>query len=477
MTNLKSSVMNSLKWVMISKIVIQAFRWIATFWVIRLLVPEDYAVVAIADMVAGYLVALSTLGLGAPLISMKIVTEKLKRQMLTIGILMNGLLFAAQFSIAPFIAEIYDNPAIANVLQISAFGYLFSILTFVPSSMLVRNMNFKYLSIIEMIAGLMASLTTVGLAIYGAGYWSLILGYLVNELVKSVFLIFSKEMIFKPSLPRKRNLPVFFYCLKMSFSEILFHAKDSIDIILAGLFLNKKMLGLYNVGLQISSIPLRKIAPPLRKVAFPALSKVNNQREKMKDYFMKLQRLSFFITVPIFWGISSVSDLLVPLALGDKWVGASVIIMMLCLCMPFRFAEEMLHPVLKSMQKGNEIILCNLMGFAIFATAVGIGIQYGMHGLMYAWAVGLPLIYIVSAIITCRNIGASLLSCLSQAFAPLLSGGLMFGTVELLKHYMPENIWAVAQIAICALVGGIVYFSCIYIFKKSLISELKRLRS
>lgn len=476
MSDLKSSVMHSLKWVMISKIIIQAFRWISTFWVIRLLVPEDYAVVAISDMIAGYLVALGTLGLGAPLISMRIVTEKLKRQMLTIGLLMNSALAAIQYSIAPYIADYYNNPAVESVLQITALAYIIQIFTFIPSTILARKMKFKFLSIVETIAGTTASIVTILCALNGFGFWSLVIGYLSNEVIKSAFFIFSKEMLFIPSRPTKRNLAIFVYCLKMSLSEILFHAKDSIDIILAGLFLSPKVLGLYNVGLQISSMPLRKIVPPLRKVAFPALCKVNEQFEKLREYFMKLQRLSFFLTIPIFWGIASVADLIVPLVLGDTWKNAAMIIMMLCLAMPFRFAEEMLHPVLKSLQKGNEIVLCNLGGFLIFGISVWFGIQNGLDGLMYSWLIGLPLIYLFSAIITCRNIGASLIECLWQAVVPMIAGGLMFGVVEIIKFSMLETSLSILMLPVAIMMGGLVYLASIYIMKRSLLKEIKDLR-
>lgn len=477
MTNLRDSVVHSLKWVAISKIIIQMFRWIATFWVIRLLVPEDYAVVAISEMVLGYLVAFSSLGLGAPLVSMKIVTEKLKRQMFSIGILVNGLLFVAQFTLAPIIGEIYNNPAIGDVLQASSICYLFAIFAFIPSAMLTRQMKFKYLSLADIVAGLISSTLTISLAIYGAGFWSLIAGYISNELIRAIFLISCNEMIIKPAIPRKRNLPVFFYCLKMSLSELLFHAKDSVDIILVGLFLNKRALGLYNVGLQISSMPLRKIAPPLRKVAFPAMSKLNNQPTKFEGYLLMIQRMSFFITVPIFWGISSISDILVPFALGEKWTGAAPFVAMLCLAMPFRFAEEMLHPILKSLQKGNAIMRCNFMGFIIFATSIYVGIQQGVEGLMMAWVVGLPLIYLMSTYIVCKEVGNKMTTCLAQSFYPILSGLFMLGAVEGMKWLTGDTWWPMAQLVLCGSVGAITYILSIYVFRRSLLTEVKSFRA
>ena len=57
-SNIKQQVLHSLKWVALGKVFTQIIRWAMTFWVIRLLLPEDYGVVAMADIVSGLLALL-----------------------------------------------------------------------------------------------------------------------------------------------------------------------------------------------------------------------------------------------------------------------------------------------------------------------------------------------------------------------------------------------------------------------------------
>ena len=52
---LKNQVLSSLKWVAMGKIVTQMLRWAMTFWVIRILSPDDYGMVAMSAVLFGFL--------------------------------------------------------------------------------------------------------------------------------------------------------------------------------------------------------------------------------------------------------------------------------------------------------------------------------------------------------------------------------------------------------------------------------------
>ncbi|MFQ3188933.1 MAG: O-antigen/teichoic acid export membrane protein [Paraglaciecola sp.] len=476
MSELKSKVLHSLKWVAITKLIIQMFRWLSTFWVIRLLTPDDYAVVAISDMVAGYLVAFSTLGLGSLLVTKKSVNERFQREMLFLAYSVNAVLFVIQFWAAGYLADVYQNEAIEMVLKAGAFCYLFANLTLIPSSMMSRNMQHKEISLIEMYAGILSTITIISLAYMDYGYWALVLGFLTNELLKTVMFIRAYKAPMLPMIPRRRSLKLMKYCLSVSLSEVIFHSRDSIDIVLGGLFLSKKQLGIYSVGLQVSSMPLRKIAPPIRKVAFPALASIRNDSKRLFGYLTKIQRISFFITIPIFWGLSSTVDLILPDLLGEKWGDASMIIAIICLVMPFRFAEEMLHPILKGMQKGSEMMICNLSGLIIFGGCVFAGLQWGLSGLAVAWVVSAPAVYFFSSYIVSRLMKEKMSSFSNQWFFPVLAGATMLAVVDIIKQVMTPYDLPLVTFGICGVLGAGTYLIVIYLLQRSLLHELLAVR-
>jgi len=475
MSSIKSGVLHSLKWIAISKLIIQAFRWLATFIVIRLLMPDDYAIVAISDMVAGYLLAFSSLGLGALLVSKKKVDLRFMQEMLWLSYIVNISLFIIQFFLAEYIAGVYSNEAVEMVLKASAFCYLLNIFTLIPSSLMVRNMEHKRKSLIEMFAGLTSTISIITLAYCGFGFWSLVYGYIINEVFKAIFYFkYSDNFIFIPHIPRKRSLKLMRYCLSVSLSELIFHIRDSADLLIGGIYLSKAQLGVYNVALQVSNMPLRKLAPPIRAVAHPTLAKYRNDSKRLFGYLTKMQRLGFFITVPLFWGISSTIDLILPHALGAQWSDSINVISLICLALPFRFGEEMLHPVLKGMQRGREMLICNIFGLVVFSACIYVGVSanHGLAGIALAWIVSTPLIYFFSAYIASKALGQSMQTFSNQWISPAVAGVCMVLSIEMIKQYINGSIHPLLILPIVMIVGGVTYLSTILLIKKTLVTEI-----
>ncbi len=61
---------------MISKMLAQLLRWASTFIVIRVLMPEDFAIVSLATVLLGFLEFFTTFGLGTAIIQAKSLTRK-----------------------------------------------------------------------------------------------------------------------------------------------------------------------------------------------------------------------------------------------------------------------------------------------------------------------------------------------------------------------------------------------------------------
>ena len=68
---LKNKVLHSLKWVALGRATTQTLRWVLTFWVIRILTPEDYGIVALADILFSLLMTIASTIAVSPLIQAK----------------------------------------------------------------------------------------------------------------------------------------------------------------------------------------------------------------------------------------------------------------------------------------------------------------------------------------------------------------------------------------------------------------------
>ena len=156
--------------------------------------------------------------------------------------------FLLSFLFAPYWAKYYGEQEVINVIRFLAFLFILSSFSFVPLILINRDLNLKDLvwpGIFRRFAG---SFTTIVLAYLGYGYWSLLYGQLVAELV--YVLLINKAKYWSPRF--SINLSVLRDLLsfgKWTFlSTLIFSLYNVIDNIIIAKSLGAASLGIYYVA-------------------------------------------------------------------------------------------------------------------------------------------------------------------------------------------------------------------------------------
>ena len=468
--SLKQQVLHSLKWVALGKVLSQIIRWAMTFWVIRLLLPEDYGVVAMADLASGFL-ALFIAGLFTPaIIQMKELTVKIRKQMFGLIIIVYSALFLLQLSLADAIGAFYQSEHVTSILKVSAWLFIVKAIAVIPSAELARDMDFKRVSIISSIANITAAFTTLIMAYLNYGFWAIIVGEVVAVSMATLMIIVIKPISFLPEFGLSEIKGHLKFGGLITLHSILFYSFLHMDIAIAGRVMSAAEIGVFAIALQFALMPQKKILPLLKQVAFPAFSKIQDQPASINSYILKAQKLSVLITVPVFWGLASVVDLIIPIILGDKWLGAIYPTMIVLLVMPLRFSEELFNPALKSQRKvkhmlGNVVIL-----MLILLVSIMLGLSYGAVGLASAWACGFPLAYIVVAQRNAKLLNIKYRNIANVFIAPVGAGIAMLLSVFAMKH-LSSNI-SLLNLTFQILVGAFVFIYAVHLLDKKLVPEL-----
>ncbi|SEL70754.1 Membrane protein involved in the export of O-antigen and teichoic acid [Colwellia chukchiensis] len=473
MTNsnqLKSQVLHSLKWVALGKVLTQIIRWAMTFWVIRLLLPEDYGVVAMADMFAGFL-ALFIGGLFAPaIIQTKELSQTMLKQMFGLIIVVYSTMFLVQYNLASVVGNFYQSEHVTSILKVTACLFIVKAIAIIPTSLLARNMAFKHVSIISSVANITAAVTTLVLAYLQFGFWAIIIGEIIAVTLRAVLTLAVQPITFLPEFKFTQVKPHLKFGGLIMLHSIVFYVFLHMDVAIAGRLMSVTEIGVFAIALQFALMPQKKILPLLKEVAFPAFSKIQDQPQRINAYILKAQKMSILLTIPIFWGLASVIDQIIPIILGDKWLEAIYPTMIILFVMPLRFSEELFNPALKSQRKVKHMLHNVSIMSVVMLISIVLAAPYGAVGLAAAWACGFPIAY---GVVACRN--ANLLNIkyrnIAKLFlAPVAAGIIMLIVVFTLKQYTGEI--AVLNLLIQIAAGGVAFISALYLFDKKLIVEL-----
>lgn len=474
-TKLRAQVLHSLKWIAVGKAAAQTVRWLMTFWVIRLLSPEDYGYVAMADVAFGFF----TLVLGSLfspfLIQSKDLPESSLKHVFGMVLVVHFFLFAAQYLLSDLFGLYFQSAVVPDILKVTSVCFLFMALETIPNALLVRDMKFKKVSIIAAIANSVAAVATLALAYLGYGFWSLIFGEVICVVLRTVLTLLVQPISFLPTLSGTAFKPMFAFGGLLSVHSLFAYFFLHMDIAIAGRFMTAAEIGVFALSLQFALMPHKKIMPMLRTVAFPAFARIQDQPEVIRRYLTKAQRLCVLITVPIFWGVSAVADQLVPLALGEQWISAVIPTQLILIVMPLRFCQELFNPALKSQRRVVEMIYNLLTAILIMFIALTVGARFGATGLAAAWVLGFPVAFALILHRNARTFGMTSASIYKLFASPLLAGLLMIGAVHLVKLWLFEP--SVTALAAQVTTGALAYIGTLFLIDRRAIREVLELRS
>ena len=470
--SLKHRVLRSVAWVAGLTYSGQVIRWAVTIYVIRLLSPADFGLMAKATVFIGFLMMISELGLEAAIIQKKSITEDQLTHVFGLIIFSNILIGLVFFFISPSIADFYSDPRLLPILRVLSSIFIFIPFYVLPRGLLLRSMNFKLKSTIDLIGTLSGAGVTLLLALMDYGIWSLVFGGIATQFIWAIGYNIANKKILLPRFAIKGYSQFISFGGYLTGSRVLWYFYSRSDIFIGGKFLENKLLGIYSVALQLASIPIDKFIPIISQVAFPAYSIIQTDLKQVRSHFLKSARTISSIMFLLYGGLFIVAPQLVGIFLGAKWSEVVVPLKLLCLIMPFRAISSLFSPVLNGL--GRPDVAFFNVGIATLIMPLGffIGAKWGILGICLTWLIGFTPVFIIMSNRSLKVLGLSFRKFVFSFVTQLASAALMIASLSVLNRYLGGYLSPIVQLILYSLLGLCIYLIAILMLKRKLLSEV-----
>src|SRR5262245_43147153 len=184
--SIERKAISALKWATAAKLVVQIASWAGTLVVVRLLTPEDYGLMAKVAVVCGIAGVIAELGLEAAIVRSLDISKADLRKIFGVSLLFSAAMTAALAAAAPLIADIFREPRLTLPIAVASLQIIIGSTAIIPSALATRDLTFRRLSTVEMVAGVVGVVATLLLALLGAGVWALVGGTLSGAIARSV---------------------------------------------------------------------------------------------------------------------------------------------------------------------------------------------------------------------------------------------------------------------------------------------------
>ncbi len=374
--------------------------------------------------------------------------------------------------IAPIIAGLFDEPRLTFVLWAIAGAFPIGATGLVHQAILEREKKFKPVAIVEVASVLLGLICGVLAANYGVGAYSLVAQSIVTALVTSMGMW--RISIWRPkigvSIAELRSILGFSSNL-LGFNFINYFARNA-DGFLIGRLLGANDLGVYTIAYRMMLFPLQNISSVVSRVLFPVFSRWQHDTKHLSELYLSSVSAISLVVAPCMFGLFVVRANFVEVLLGPGWEKVAVVLMWLA---PVGLLQAILTTVgTLYLALGETKLMLRWGGFVSLLTVVGfmIGIQWGLLGMLKAYAVLSVILFIPSLYIPTRMIGLSILD-IGYAIAPSFICALMMAVSIYLVLPFFKEYGAFGLIAV-VIIGALLYFALIFVVRPAEISRFSR---
>jgi O-antigen/teichoic acid export membrane protein len=207
-------------------------------------------------------------------------------------------------------------------------------------------------------------------------------------------------------------------------------------------------------------------------VAFPAFSRIQENKEQCREYFLTAAQLLGLITFPMLWGLSSVSNEFISVVLGDKWSDAAIVLTLIPLVIPLKAIDMILTPMVEGVGR-PDVGLRNVITISIILPAMIIaGINWGIVGVSTLYAIGyIPVLYL-----NCRRslalLDTSFWELLLRLRIIIFCAGMMYLAVYFARTGYLAEFGVEWRLAGSVMVGGLVFGGLSWLLNRSVVMNV-----
>lgn len=419
----------------------------------RILTPGDYGLVGMVTAVTGFVLLFKDLGLATATVQRAEVSQEQVSTLFWINVALSAAIMALTAALAPWIARFYDEPRLTWITLALAGGFLIGGLAVQHQALLSRQMRFRAMAVIEISAQAAAVCAALAAAWLGAGYWALVIQQLVLTAWTTAALWIACDWRPGPPVRASGVRPLLRFGGSLTAFNFVNYLARNVDDILIGRFRGAAALGLYARAYALLLMPLRQINAPVARIAIPTLSRLQDQPERYRRYYLNALRLVALACMPLVALLFVVSREVVLVVLGRQWIEAATLFSIMAVA---AFVQPVLSTsgwVYVSLGQAGRMARWGALFALVYCASFVVGLPWGARGVAVAYTVAVYVLALPGMWAALRFAPVGLGDVARTVLRPAALGLSVALGAHAAHHWLP-GLHPLLTIAVCAVAGA-----------------------
>ena len=443
-----------------------SWRWTArligfftTIILARLLLPEDFGIVATGSIIVGFFTIMVDLGTDSYLIRL----EKPERddydtawtlRLMVISIASLGIFLCARPG-----ADYFGDQRLVDVLRLLAVVGWLSGLNNIGLTKFRRDLQFRQIALIGLSQRFSASIVTIALALWLHNYWAMVIGEIIFMLVGLV-LSYTRHS-YRPRLTLVKVRAQWDFCKWVVARNLSVFLQAQGDSFVVARFFGIELMGIYSMGMRFAALPTRQVLAPVLPPVYSGLAKKQHDPDVFKQTVLKVISATSLLVLPAATLFAVLGESLITAILGERWLSV------IPLVAPLTFSVMLVvltNPAVSSLTiKGRVRLLAGLNWLSAFAviTALLVAAQWRQIEVLVWARVGITAtVMMMYYLIMLRILAIPLFSFAAAIYRPILAS-LALACALLALSATIDSAWLTLLLGV--ITGGVCYLAVLFL--------------
>ena len=470
--SLKQKAIKGVIWSAIENWGRQAISFGVFFLLARLLGPETFGLVALASIFLAFVQVFLDQGLSQAIIQRHELEEEHLDTAFWTNLSLSVPLTIVSIACAGLVANFYNEPQLTPIIRCLSLSFILASLSSVQNAILQRKLAFKVLAIRSVVAMLIGGIVGVTMAFMGFGVWSLVGQQLVSSLTQVLVLWWVSDWRPGFKISKKHFKELFSFGINVLGINLLNFFNRRSDDFLIGYFLGAVALGYYSIAYRLLLIMTQLLTSITSKVAMPTFSRLQQDLPRLRRAFYTATQFTSLVSFPAFLGMSALAPELVRSLFGEQWLSSIKLMQILAFIGILHSVYYFNGNIIMAMGKPSWKLVLNSLNAVTNIIGFYVAVRWGIVAVAASYVIRgyilspLPLL----AIRKLTNIDLKIY--FGQFIPPVIASMGMVATIFLTKYLLSDYLNLYSLLAVCILVGCLVYVMIIALIARQLFQQI-----
>ena len=416
-------------WKFSERLLAQAVSFVVSIILARLLMPEDYGLIALSFIFITLCDKIVVCGFATSLIQKKGADGLDFSSVLYFSLFAATVLYILIFFTAPFVADFYSNfdktqvVSVIRVLGLSLFVVAFNS---VQHAYVSKNMLFKRYFFSTLSGSVVSGIVGLVMACRGYGVWALVAQNLTMSITDALVLFCTVK--WRPTLTFSLNRlsALFSFGWRIFVASMLKTLYNEIRGLVIAKAYTPSDLAYYNKGQSLPQLVDSNVSGTIDSVLFPAYSKLQNDLSAMKSALRRSIKTSCYILMPLLAVMAALSDQIIIILLTDKWLPSAYFFQIFCFSFMLSPVEMENLQSLKAIGRSDVVLRLEIAKRIIGLLILVISVPFGIYAIAYGFLISALLAAILNAYTNSKFINYFLVEQIRDVFPSFVMSIVLF---------------------------------------------------